>query len=136
MQSLKILEGIINRPQPLTADQRARAQRRFYDVISHFDAANTSSIRAGNRHSQLVRYTYEYSRSKLSQDTFIRTFFAFMKVDVAGEEDIEFYGEVLGDQLGQDWIYFADFELTLSFPQASFKISLLLAHSILHPINP
>ncbi|EQL29810.1 hypothetical protein BDFG_07621 [Blastomyces dermatitidis ATCC 26199] len=106
------LEGIINfsGPQPFAADQRARAQRRFYSIINHFDITDNSR-RVGYRRPLLVRYTYEYSRSELSQDIFLRAFFEFMKVDVAGEEDIDFDDEGLENQLGKNLITFADFLL-------------------------
>ncbi|KLJ09675.1 hypothetical protein EMPG_14904 [Blastomyces silverae] len=104
------LEGIINFPGPqgLAADQRAHARRRFYTIIHHFDAPDNSRRPGGYRHPQLVLYTYEYSRSELSQDTFLRAFFESMNLDVAGEEDIDFDYEDLEKQLGKNLIAFAD----------------------------
>ncbi|OJD20479.1 hypothetical protein ACJ73_08186 [Blastomyces percursus] len=101
------LEGIINfpPPQPFAPDQRARAQRRFYDIINHFNAVDNSR-RHGYRRALLLRYTYEYSRSELSQDTFLRAFFQSMKVDV--EENIDFDDEELEDQVGSNLATFAD----------------------------
>lgn len=107
------LEGIINfsGPQPFGVDQRARARRRFYSIINHFDKTDNSRRRVGYRRPLLVRYTYEYSRSELSQDTFLRSFFEFMKVDVAGEEYIDFDDEGLEIQVGKNLATFADFLL-------------------------
>ncbi|TPX24826.1 hypothetical protein DIZ76_010270 [Coccidioides immitis] len=106
------LEGIINfsGPKPFAVDERAGARRRFYDIINHFDTTDNDK-RVGYRRPRLVRYTYEYSRSELSQDTFLRAFFEFMKLDVAGEEDIDFLDEDLENQLGKNLITFADFLL-------------------------
>nr|KMM63939.1 hypothetical protein CPAG_00291 [Coccidioides posadasii RMSCC 3488] len=106
------LEGIINfsGPKPFAVDERAGARRRFYDIINHFDTTDNDK-RVGYRRPRFVRYTYEYSRSELSQDTFLRAFFEFMKLDVAGEEDIDFLDEDVENQLGKNLITFADFLL-------------------------
>ncbi|PGH00080.1 hypothetical protein GX51_05977 [Blastomyces parvus] len=106
-------EGIINvsgPQQPFAADQRAHARRRFYAIINHFHTADNSRS-GGYRHPKLVLYTYEYSRSELSQDTFLRAFLKYMNLDVAGEEEIDFDDEDLEKQLGQNLIAFADFLL-------------------------
>nr|KMM64829.1 hypothetical protein CPAG_01181 [Coccidioides posadasii RMSCC 3488] len=78
------LEGIINfsGPESLPADQRARAKQRFYSIIKHFRPAEASDVAYSRPF--LVRYTYEYSRSELSQDT-LRAFFDFMGLDVGGD---------------------------------------------------
>ncbi|EAS37218.3 uncharacterized protein CIMG_02572 [Coccidioides immitis RS] len=80
------VEGIIDfsGPESLPADQHARAKQRFYSIIKHFRPALEASDVAYSR-PFLVRYTYEYSRSELSQDTFLRAFFDFMGLDVAGD---------------------------------------------------
>ncbi|OJD22193.1 hypothetical protein ACJ73_06460 [Blastomyces percursus] len=101
------LEGIIN--VSASTRQRAQAQRRFYAIIHHFDTPDNSR-RGGYRHPQLVLCTYEYSHSKISQDTFLRTFFESMNLDVASKEDIDF-DEDLTDQLDQNLIIFTDFLL-------------------------
>ena len=81
------LEVIINFPGPipLAADERARAKRQFYSIINHF---NTEGSDGSYRRPLLVRYTYEYSRSELSQDTFLRAFFECMSLDIAAEQDL------------------------------------------------
>ncbi|EER25929.1 hypothetical protein CPC735_043730 [Coccidioides posadasii C735 delta SOWgp] len=101
------LEGIINfhDPQPLPADQRHHAQRRFYKIVNNFDDGNRTS---GYKRSLLVRYTYEYSRSELSKDTFLRAFFEFMEVDFVGEGDRDFDDQA---QVGRKLAEFADFLL-------------------------
>ncbi|WEW59200.1 hypothetical protein PRK78_004669 [Emydomyces testavorans] len=96
-------EGIINfsAPEPLPADQRSRAQHRFYSIINHF--GDSGGKRGEYSRPLLVRYTYEFSRSELSKDTFLRAFFNFMQLDIASEGDIDF-----DDQLLQNLIAFAD----------------------------
>ncbi|KKZ65857.1 hypothetical protein EMCG_08362 [[Emmonsia] crescens] len=81
-------EGIINfaGPNPLTADERARAKHRFYSIINHF---STEGSDVAYSRPMLVRYTYEYSRSELSQDTFLRAFFECMSLDIAAEQDLD-----------------------------------------------
>ncbi|OAX80255.1 hypothetical protein ACJ72_05415 [Emergomyces africanus] len=103
------LENIINfsGPQPLAADQRARAKRRFYSIIIHFRAAEASD--AAYSRPLLVRYMYEYSRSELSQDTFLRAFFESMGLDIAVEHDPDFESEE--NQLSENLTSFADFLL-------------------------
>ena len=82
-----LLEYIINfsGPKPLAADQRARAKHIFYSIVTHFRAAEASD--AAYSRPLLVRYTYEYSRSELSQDAFLRAFFDFIGLDIAAEHD-------------------------------------------------
>ncbi|PGG97452.1 hypothetical protein GX51_07315 [Blastomyces parvus] len=103
------LENIINfsGPQPLAADQRARAKARFYSVVNHFRAAEASD--APYSCSLLVRYMYEYSCTELSQDTFLRTFFESMGLDIAAEHDPDFEHEE--NQLSGNLASFADFLL-------------------------
>ncbi|KKZ61579.1 hypothetical protein EMCG_00562 [[Emmonsia] crescens] len=105
------LESIINfsPPQPFTPVQRARAQRRFYDIINHFNAVD-SSKRHGYSPTLLLRYTYEYSRSELSQDVFLQALFRSLEVDIE-EEHINLNDEKLGDQLTS----FADFLIDYFF---------------------
>ncbi|PGH00919.1 hypothetical protein AJ79_08074 [Helicocarpus griseus UAMH5409] len=81
--------------QPLAADRRAEAKRRFYSIITHFTAEESSD--AGYSRPLLVGYMYEYSRSELSQDTFLRTFFDFMDLDITAEHDPDF--EIKEDRL-------------------------------------
>ncbi|TPX23658.1 hypothetical protein DIZ76_012993 [Coccidioides immitis] len=83
------LEKIINfsAPEPLTADQRSQARDRFYAVINHFSATDR---RVGYSRPLLVRYTFEYARSELSQDIFLRAFFEFMNLGLTSDDDIDF----------------------------------------------
>ncbi|WEW54911.1 hypothetical protein PRK78_000338 [Emydomyces testavorans] len=106
------LEGSINSfsPQSLAADQRVQAQDRFYNIINHFDVTDRTT-RVGYSPPLLIRYTYEYSRSELSKDTFLGAFFEFMRLDITSEEDIDFDDEDLENQLGKDLTSFADFLL-------------------------
>lgn len=114
VMTMSSLESIIKSSgKPFTGNQRAQAQCRFYGIINHFDVEPTTdaSKTAAYRHPLLVRYTYEYSCSKLSQDTFLRVFFEFMELDATDEEDINFDDEDTEIQLGQNLTTFADFLL-------------------------
>ncbi|PGH05578.1 hypothetical protein AJ79_06745 [Helicocarpus griseus UAMH5409] len=99
------LETILNfaGPQALPADQRAPARRKFYAIINHCRAAETLNPDGSYSRSLLIRYTYEYARSELSQDTFLRAFFAIMDLD----EDLDLTQE--GDQLREKLADFAEF---------------------------
>ncbi|KAK2812806.1 hypothetical protein FQN50_001135 [Emmonsiellopsis sp. PD_5] len=103
------LEAIINfsPPQSFAPEQRARARRTFYSILDHFNAADNSR-RHGYRRTLLLRHTYEYSRSELSKDTFLRAFFQFMDVDIE-QENIDLDDEEVEDQIGSDLTTFADF---------------------------
>lgn len=94
-------------PQPLAADQRARAKRRFYSIVTHFKATEASD--ATYSRPLLVRYMYGYSRSELSQDIFLRSFFDSMGLDIAAEHDPDFAGEE--NQLDEGLTDFTDFLL-------------------------
>ncbi|KMP10108.1 hypothetical protein CIHG_04408 [Coccidioides immitis H538.4] len=102
------LEGIINfsGPIPLAADERARAKHQFYSIINHFSTEGSDD---SYRRPLLVRYTYEYSRSELSQDTFLRAFFDCMSLDIAAEQDPDLDGKE--NQLRDSLSSFADFLL-------------------------
>ena len=102
-------DNIINfsGPQPLAADQRARAKRGFYSIVTHFRAAEITD--AAYSRPLLLRYMYEYSLSELSQNTFLRAFFDFMGLDIAVEHDPDFEGEE--NQLSESLAGFADFLL-------------------------
>lgn len=103
------LGGIINfaGPNLLAADERARAKHRFYSIIDHF---STERPDAAYSRPLLVRYTYEYSRSELSQDTFLRAFFQCMSLDITAEQDPDDL-----NQLRDDLFSFADFLLDSFF---------------------
>ncbi|KAK2759095.1 hypothetical protein FQN54_003194 [Arachnomyces sp. PD_36] len=102
------LEDIINfsGPEPLAVDQRAGAKRIFYSIVTYFEG-ETSDV-AYSR-PLLVRYMYEYSRSELSQDTFLRAFFDFMGLDITAEHDPDFEGD--RSKLSEGLASFADFLL-------------------------
>ncbi|RYC62467.1 hypothetical protein CHU98_g3738 [Xylaria longipes] len=86
------LEGIIHfsSEPPLEPGQRAQAERKFYRIVDHCGALNTS--KSGSRSNQydrglLVRLTYEYARSEESQDIFLRAFFQSIATSIDGETD-------------------------------------------------
>ncbi|KAM5451185.1 hypothetical protein MaudCBS49596_003890 [Microsporum audouinii] len=80
---------------PWTAGQRSHAGERFYSIIEYFG----NSINSGDKYKPnlLIRYSYEYSRSELSRDMFLRYFFGFMRQDIYSNEDIEFDEKLLDD---------------------------------------
>lgn len=101
------LETILNfaGPQPMSADQRANARQKFYTVVDHCKSAEI--LKPDDRYSRplLIRYTYEYARSELAQDTFLRAFFDIMGVD----EDLDLDLTRDGDQLQEKLVDFAEF---------------------------
>jgi hypothetical protein len=80
--------------------------------VDNFDASGNST-KAGYRRPLLVRYTYEYSRSDLSRDIFLRAFFDPLDLDITSDQDINFDDDDddLEDQLGEKLTSFADFLL-------------------------
>jgi len=105
------LEGIIsfNTEPVFGADERPRAQQKFYRILDHFEAVDSradSSYRKYNR-PRLVRFTYEYARSEKSQDMFLRAFLWSMALSVDDETDLDL--ENNEDALGSDLSRFADY---------------------------
>ncbi|KAK0744800.1 hypothetical protein B0T21DRAFT_325688 [Apiosordaria backusii] len=88
------LEGIIypSSEAPLEPDLRDQARRKFYRIISYFEATESRSDRARGYYNRplLVRLTYDYSCSEKSQDIFLRAFFQSVVLPINGEDDIDF----------------------------------------------
>ncbi|KMU87449.1 hypothetical protein CIHG_05244 [Coccidioides immitis H538.4] len=102
------LEGILNvsGPEFLPVQKRTQAKQRFYSIINY--CRTEKSPDAAYSRPLLVQYTYEYSCSELSQDTFLRAFFESIDLDVAGG-DIDFDDN--GDEINEKLTSFADFLL-------------------------
>jgi hypothetical protein len=93
------LEDIIflsDESEALEAAQRGRAEQKFYRIVRHFEAAEgSSSTRSSNTNGGqynrplLVRLTYEYARSRESQDIFLRALFHSMALSLDNENDID-----------------------------------------------
>jgi hypothetical protein len=95
------LEDIIflsDESEALDAAQRSRAEQKFYHIVRHFEAAaavGSGSVRGSNAKSGqynrplLVRLTYEYARSRESQDIFLRAIFHSMALSLESEDDID-----------------------------------------------
>jgi hypothetical protein len=111
------LESIIQfQTEPaLSPSARDQARHRFYRITDHFEAAesggngngsgsnNAADNRGSNRgnnqgniggspgynRSQLIRLTYDYARSPLSQDNFLRAFFASLELSMDGDEALD-----------------------------------------------
>lgn len=105
------LEDIINCSQlgPLTTDERSRARGALNDIIDH--VSNHVGSKSGYSRHLLVRHTYEYSRSEMSKDTFLRVFFNIMGLDISSSEDIN----TDDSQIRQKFIDFADMLLEQFF---------------------
>lgn len=80
---------------PWTAGQRSHAGERFYSIIEYFGNSINSSDKY--KPNLLIRYTYEYSRSELSQDIFLRYFFRYLERDIDSNEAIEYDENLLDD---------------------------------------
>ncbi|KAK3377454.1 hypothetical protein B0H63DRAFT_384064, partial [Podospora didyma] len=87
------LEGIVylSSEAPLEPGQRNQARRKFYDIISYFEATEPRSDEFSGHYNRplLVRLTYEYSRSEKSQDIFLRAFFQSVALPIDGEDDVD-----------------------------------------------
>ncbi|KAK2741512.1 hypothetical protein FQN55_008264 [Onygenales sp. PD_40] len=107
------LERIINFPPHarLPEAQRIRAQTVFYSIIDHFNLSDDESCSKYKR-PLLVRYTYEYSRSDTSRDTFLRAFTESMELDITDEAlDINWDDKGIEDKLRSKLMEFSDFLL-------------------------
>ncbi|KAK4248276.1 hypothetical protein C7999DRAFT_13812 [Corynascus novoguineensis] len=109
------LESIIEfqSESPLSPSALDRARRRFYHIVDHFEAAangNSGGDNGGNiggdspryNRSLPIRLTYDYARSPLSQDNFLRAFFGSLELPVDGQE-------ALDERIGAKFFGFADY---------------------------
>ncbi|KAK0734182.1 hypothetical protein B0T26DRAFT_736936 [Lasiosphaeria miniovina] len=115
------LEGTIDfsATSPLTADARARARRRLYHVVQHFETAETGAARRGSQRGiyynrpLLVRLTYEYARSEESRDVFLVTLFRSMALDLdyedTNDDDIDVRNEHVEERLRTGLYGFAEY---------------------------
>ncbi|KAL2145279.1 hypothetical protein VTI28DRAFT_7647 [Corynascus sepedonium] len=98
---------------PLTPCARDQARRRLYHIVDHFEAAadgNSGGDNGGNigrdspryNRSLLIRLTYDYVRSSLSQDNFLRAFFGSLELSMDGME-------ALDERIGAKFFGFADY---------------------------
>ncbi len=81
-----ILDLSSSRPVLLEASLHARAQDKFNLIVSHFETVAAAVPTAHYNRPALVRLTYEYSRSDLSKDMFLRAFFDYMKLSMDGQD--------------------------------------------------
>ncbi|KAK0735548.1 hypothetical protein B0T21DRAFT_402271 [Apiosordaria backusii] len=91
MASPNTLEGITYPASVAPLEQpglRDQARRKFYRIINHFEATE-SSDRTGRSYNRplLIRLTYEYSCSETSQDIYLRAFFQSVALPINGEDD-------------------------------------------------
>lgn len=109
------LEGIIdllNKPEPLGAEQRSRAEEQFYRIVRRFENAQEHTVQCNNgtkyNGPNLVRLTYEYALSQESKDIFLRAFFDTMALSLDSEDDIDLETDQ-EDHLGTGLKTFADY---------------------------
>lgn len=87
------LEGIFelpsSKPTELLEAERTAARQTFYHVVDHFAALETElgpgadpRQRRPYSKARLVRFTYEYALSALSQDIYLRAFFRALALDL------------------------------------------------------
>ncbi|KAG5288301.1 hypothetical protein I7I48_10498 [Histoplasma ohiense] len=88
--------------------ERERAKHRLHSIIKNVETSNDSIIQGYSR-PLLVQYTYEYSLSDRSKDTFLRAFFDTMPVTLDSDSDIDFSDTVLEEQIRTAFTGFADY---------------------------
>lgn len=81
--------------------------RIFYQIVFHFEAMKRK--RSEYNRPLLVRLTYEYARSKESQDNFLRAFFKPMALSMDGEEQVNFTDKHLEADLHSALTGFAEY---------------------------
>ncbi|KAK7415185.1 hypothetical protein QQZ08_012413 [Neonectria magnoliae] len=93
---------------PLTPAQRLSADRRFNQLVNHFDAPDSSYTDYDR--VKLVRLTYEYARSEESKGYFLRAFFesAGLEID-AEQEDIDLTDAATQAKLRDSLVNFAEY---------------------------
>ncbi|PGH01047.1 hypothetical protein GX51_05484 [Blastomyces parvus] len=95
--------------QHFTPDQRTRARTQLYSIIAHYNTPHDPSLVKYNR-PLLLRYTYEYARSDLSQDMVLSALVDWLGFSIDGEA-INFSDEDVADNLRERLMEFADFLL-------------------------
>ncbi|QSS52363.1 hypothetical protein I7I53_07977 [Histoplasma capsulatum var. duboisii H88] len=95
--------------QHFTPDQRTRARTKLYSIIDHCNTPRDRSLVKYNR-PLLLRYTYEYARSDLSQDMVLSAFVNWLGFSIDGGA-INFRDEDVADNLRERLMEFADFLL-------------------------
>jgi hypothetical protein len=108
------LEGVINfsNKSPLGVDERAQAKRRFYHIVNHFEATDDGSSGSSGTSTRynrplLIRLTYEYARSEVSQDGFLQAFFQTMALSM--DQDVDLSDEKLEEEVRSTLVGFADY---------------------------
>lgn len=81
---------------PLDERLREIARARFYRIIDYFKAAKDSSEQDSYSRSLLIKYTFEYARSEISKDNFLRVFFDALEISLDNSVSIP-YLEIRGN---------------------------------------
>ena len=83
------LEGFfsLSPRSPLDSTTQSHVKRRFYKIINHLEAAESSDGGGPYNRPRLLRLTYEYARSEESQDTFLQAFFYAMNLPLDRDEN-------------------------------------------------
>jgi hypothetical protein len=117
------LEGIIDfsTEPPLDPAARDQARRKFYRIVEYFDDSQGGTVRTvgggagvggdtGSQYNraQLIRLTYDYACSPISQDNFLRAFFRSVELSMDDSEDVA--GELeLNDDVRSTFFRFSDY---------------------------
>ncbi|KAI8648884.1 HNHc domain-containing protein [Fusarium sp. Ph1] len=103
------LEGVIDyslRPS-LSSARRTSANRRFYQLINHFDGDKGSNDKYDEL--KLVRYTYEFSISQESRDHFLCALFASTGIPILADDDIDLSDPTREAELRKSLVDFAKY---------------------------
>lgn len=104
--SLERILDFSTQPRSLAPNRRAQARTKFNSITSHFNTPHDRSVTKYNR-PLLIRYTYEYARSELSQDMFLSAFLDLLGVSINGQA-MDFGDRELEEDLRELLIQFAD----------------------------
>ena len=104
------LEGFLDfsNPRTLSADQRERASRKFYEIVDYFDEPGSTRGASYNR-PRLIRLTYEYALSDESRDLLLQTFFHSIGLNFDDDDEGFLLAGDGGEELRSSVLEFADY---------------------------
>jgi hypothetical protein len=104
------LEGVIDFSPPterLELDQRANAIQIFSQIIGHYERSQTKN--GPYKRITLIRLTYEYVLSEISQENFLRYFFQQMAIPIEKDMHFDDWDTEQKSELESSLTAFADF---------------------------
>lgn len=106
-------------PAPFFADgqQRTQAVSRFRRTVNYFEAAEQPAPEFGDGYNRpaLVRLTFEYLRSQMSQDRFLGAFFQSLALGVLDNDGVDLSDDSIMAGLRSPLFGFAEFLMTNFF---------------------